>query len=142
MTKLKITSISEAFIITKLVYPPYIFLTLIVSSVFYSKQETHSPSQLAVASMTDNDPRDDPVDPLLAGFNQSELRTASEFLTNWLPFLSKDLCQHCSSKLADRVRSVATGTHLFALSVCFPPKIRARKLCNCKIDSIFYVLNS
>ncbi|PQQ14966.1 uncharacterized protein Pyn_09106 [Prunus yedoensis var. nudiflora] len=49
---------------------------------------------------------DKPVDPFLVGYQPSELRIASEFLTTWLSFLSRDLCNHCSTKLADRVRSL------------------------------------
>ncbi|XP_041020910.1 RNA demethylase ALKBH9B-like [Juglans microcarpa x Juglans regia] len=47
-----------------------------------------------------------PSDPLLLKFEPSELRTASEFLTTWLPFLSRDLCPDCSQTLSDRVRSL------------------------------------
>ncbi|XP_052196981.1 RNA demethylase ALKBH9B isoform X2 [Diospyros lotus] len=45
-------------------------------------------------------------DPFLLNYNPTELRIASEFLSNWLPFLSKGLCHHCSQTLSDRVRSL------------------------------------
>ncbi|KAL1315353.1 hypothetical protein HN51_042120 [Arachis hypogaea] len=45
-------------------------------------------------------------DPFLLNYQPSELRIASEFFTNWLPFLSKDLCNHCTQSLSDRIRSI------------------------------------
>ncbi|MED6148529.1 RNA demethylase alkbh9b [Stylosanthes scabra] len=45
-------------------------------------------------------------DPFLLNYQPSELRIASEFFTNWLPFLSKDLCNHCTQLLSDRIRSI------------------------------------
>ncbi|XP_050228805.1 RNA demethylase ALKBH9B [Mercurialis annua] len=45
-------------------------------------------------------------DPFLLQYPPSDLRIASEFLTTWLPFLSRDLCQHCSQILANRIRSL------------------------------------
>lgn len=56
--------------------------------------------------MTDDNHRDKPVDPFLVDYQPSELRIASEFLTTWLPFLTRDLCAHCATVLADRVRSL------------------------------------
>ncbi|KAG6645583.1 hypothetical protein I3843_08G126300 [Carya illinoinensis] len=47
-----------------------------------------------------------PSDPFLLKYSTSELRTASEFLTNCIPFLSRDLCPDCSQTLLDRVRSL------------------------------------
>ncbi|XP_050363712.1 RNA demethylase ALKBH9B isoform X2 [Argentina anserina] len=47
-----------------------------------------------------------PLDPFLVGYQPSELRIASEFLTTWLPFLTRDLCRRCATALADRVRSL------------------------------------
>ncbi|XP_062144180.1 RNA demethylase ALKBH9B [Alnus glutinosa] len=46
------------------------------------------------------------TDPFLVKYKPSELRIASEFLTTWLPFLSRDLCDHCAQTLSDRVRSL------------------------------------
>ncbi|XP_004287820.1 PREDICTED: uncharacterized protein LOC101301905 [Fragaria vesca subsp. vesca] len=46
-------------------------------------------------------------DPFLVGYQPSELRIASEFLTTWLPFLTRDLCPLCATSLADRVRSLS-----------------------------------
>ncbi|KAF7817327.1 RNA demethylase ALKBH5 [Senna tora] len=45
-------------------------------------------------------------DPFLLNYQPSELRIASEFFTTWLPFLSKDLCRHCTRILSDRIRSI------------------------------------
>ncbi|XP_031116409.1 RNA demethylase ALKBH9B-like isoform X1 [Ipomoea triloba] len=45
-------------------------------------------------------------DPFLLKFSPEELRIASEFLSNWLPFLSRDLCHSCTQTLSDRVRSI------------------------------------
>jgi hypothetical protein len=45
-------------------------------------------------------------DPFLLKYNQEELRIASEFLSNWLPFLTRDLCSHCTRTLSDRVKSL------------------------------------
>ncbi|XP_021668135.2 RNA demethylase ALKBH9B isoform X2 [Hevea brasiliensis] len=45
-------------------------------------------------------------DPFLLQYQPSDLRIASEFLTTWLPFLSRDLCQHCTQILSDRIRSL------------------------------------
>ncbi|XP_028771239.1 TMV resistance protein N-like [Neltuma alba] len=45
-------------------------------------------------------------DPFLLNYQPSELRIASEFFATWLPFLSKDLCGHCSAILSDRIRSI------------------------------------
>ncbi|KAM1156202.1 hypothetical protein ACFX13_027582 [Malus domestica] len=59
--------------------------------------------------MTDNtadNNRVEPEDPFLVAYQPSELRIASEFLSTWLSFLTRDLCPHCSAKLADRVRSL------------------------------------
>ncbi|XP_024975125.1 RNA demethylase ALKBH5 isoform X2 [Cynara cardunculus var. scolymus] len=56
--------------------------------------------------VTPNQPPEDEFDPFLQGYNPSDLRTASEFLLNWLPFLSKGLCDHCSHSISHRVRSL------------------------------------
>ncbi|KAI4316439.1 hypothetical protein L6164_024418 [Bauhinia variegata] len=45
-------------------------------------------------------------DPFLLNYQPSELRIASEFFTTWLPFLSRDLCPHCTQILSDRIRSI------------------------------------
>ncbi|KAI4330357.1 hypothetical protein MLD38_028654 [Melastoma candidum] len=44
-----------------------------------------------------------------SNYQESELRIASEFLTTWLPFLSRDLCSRCSLLLSDRINSLASG---------------------------------
>ncbi|KAI3813604.1 hypothetical protein L1987_18332 [Smallanthus sonchifolius] len=56
--------------------------------------------------VTRSQPPEDEIDPFLQNYNPSDLRTAAEFLSNWLPFLSKGLCDHCSHLIADRVRSL------------------------------------
>ncbi|XP_047334995.1 RNA demethylase ALKBH9B-like [Impatiens glandulifera] len=56
--------------------------------------------------MDGQDPPQDKGDPFLLNYNSADLRIASEFLLNWLPFLSKDLCQLCCQTLSDRVRSI------------------------------------
>ncbi|XP_028106339.1 RNA demethylase ALKBH9B-like isoform X1 [Camellia sinensis] len=45
-------------------------------------------------------------DPLLVKYNANDLRIASEFLSIWLPFLSRGLCLHCSHTLSARIRSL------------------------------------
>ncbi|KAK8942550.1 hypothetical protein KSP39_PZI009547 [Platanthera zijinensis] len=49
------------------------------------------------------------ADPLLKDLNSSDLEVAGEFLTIWLPFLTRDLCQCCSAALIDRVRLLHPG---------------------------------
>ncbi|CAA7391346.1 unnamed protein product [Spirodela intermedia] len=39
-------------------------------------------------------------------YDASELKIAAEFLTNWLPFLTKDLCEGCTASMRDRIRSL------------------------------------
>lgn len=48
-------------------------------------------------------------DPFLRQYQPSELKIVSEFLTNWLPFLSKDLCKDCNHLLSNRIRSLDPG---------------------------------
>ncbi|XP_030497196.2 RNA demethylase ALKBH9B [Cannabis sativa] len=52
------------------------------------------------------DRRVEPADPFLVKYQPSELKIASEFLTTWLPFLSRDLCSSCTDVLSDRIRSL------------------------------------
>ncbi|XP_015889643.1 RNA demethylase ALKBH9B [Ziziphus jujuba] len=47
-----------------------------------------------------------PVDPFLLNYQPRDLEIASEFLGTWLPFLSRDLCHHCTDTLSDRIRSL------------------------------------
>lgn len=49
-------------------------------------------------------------DRFLLSFNASDREIAEEFLTTWLPFLTKDLCNCCSDILRDRIRSLNTGS--------------------------------
>lgn len=48
-------------------------------------------------------------DPFLLNYDATELRIASEFLSNWLPFLSRGLCRRCIRTLSDRIRSLGNG---------------------------------
>ncbi|XVF59761.1 hypothetical protein PTKIN_Ptkin07bG0301900 [Pterospermum kingtungense] len=45
-------------------------------------------------------------DPFLVQYQPSELKIASEFLTTWLPFLSRDLCRRCTQTLSQRIRAL------------------------------------
>lgn len=56
---------------------------------------------------TDLRPKTD--DPFLLQYSESELRIASEFLGTWLPFLSRDLCRHCTQTLSDRVHFLSSA---------------------------------
>ncbi|PWA68942.1 2-oxoglutarate (2OG) and Fe(II)-dependent oxygenase superfamily protein [Artemisia annua] len=56
--------------------------------------------------MINGAPVEEEDDPFLSGYNDADLRTVSEFLSNWLPFLSKGLCHHCSDSLVHRVHSL------------------------------------
>lgn len=53
------------------------------------------------------EPVDD--DPFLRKYQPSDLKIASEFLTTWLPFLSRDLCSDCVHVLSRRIRSLHPG---------------------------------
>ncbi|XP_077221032.1 2-oxoglutarate (2OG) and Fe(II)-dependent oxygenase superfamily protein [Tasmannia lanceolata] len=48
-------------------------------------------------------------DPFIRNFKASELQIAAEFLTDWLPFLTRDLCPDCKQILQDRVHSIDPG---------------------------------
>ncbi|XP_010446824.1 PREDICTED: uncharacterized protein LOC104729570 [Camelina sativa] len=51
----------------------------------------------------------DPIyeeDVFLGKYQSSELKIASEFLTTWLPFLSRDLCKDCLHLFSHRIRSL------------------------------------
>ncbi|KAM7251860.1 hypothetical protein ACFE04_023743 [Oxalis oulophora] len=54
-------------------------------------------------------------DAFINQYEPSELRIASEFLTRWLPFLSKDLCLNCTKTLTNRISSLASGNTEFKL---------------------------
>ncbi|CAK7334289.1 unnamed protein product [Dovyalis caffra] len=45
-------------------------------------------------------------DPFLVQYQPSDLKVASEFLSTWFPFLSRDLCSNCTKTLSDRIRSL------------------------------------
>ncbi|XP_008790040.2 RNA demethylase ALKBH9B-like [Phoenix dactylifera] len=48
-------------------------------------------------------------DPFVQDYEPSELEIAAEFLTNWLPFLTRDLCDGCSAALRRRIQSLHPG---------------------------------
>ncbi|KAL6551965.1 hypothetical protein OROGR_008119 [Orobanche gracilis] len=48
-------------------------------------------------------------DPFLLNYDDTELQIAAEFLSNWLPFLSRGLCKSCTRTLSDGIRSLHTG---------------------------------
>ena len=58
--------------------------------------------------------KSDKDDPFLVQYQPSDLNIASEFLSTWLPYLSRDLCHNCSKTLSDRIRSLS-GFHNFFL---------------------------
>lgn len=45
----------------------------------------------------------------LENYQPSELRIASEFLKDWLPFLSEGLCRKCTRTLSKRIQTVDPG---------------------------------
>ncbi|CAA7035738.1 unnamed protein product [Microthlaspi erraticum] len=49
---------------------------------------------------------DEEDDVFLSKYQPSELKVSSEFLTTWLPFLSRDLCKDCVHLLSHRIRSL------------------------------------
>ncbi|KAH0454324.1 hypothetical protein IEQ34_016248 [Dendrobium chrysotoxum] len=49
------------------------------------------------------------LDRFLQRFNASDRMIAEEFLSTWLPFLTKDLCEGCAGILRGRIRSLNTG---------------------------------
>lgn len=52
----------------------------------------------------------------LRNYNANDRRIASEFLSDWLPFLTNGLCEPCSIKLTHRVRSLRPGNYCKTLS--------------------------
>ncbi|KAJ4783469.1 2-oxoglutarate (2OG) and Fe(II)-dependent oxygenase superfamily protein [Rhynchospora pubera] len=56
-------------------------------------------------------------DPLVRAYTASEREIAAEFLTDWLPFLSQDLCDHCSLAIRRRIESLRSGTSVKAEQV-------------------------
>ncbi|KAH7519932.1 hypothetical protein FEM48_Zijuj08G0089800 [Ziziphus jujuba var. spinosa] len=65
-----------------------------------------------------------PVDPFLLNYQPRDLEIASEFLGTWLPFLSRDLCHHCTDTLSDRIRSlepVVSVRYLIIAKLCSNP---------------------
>ncbi|KAF5178626.1 Rna demethylase alkbh9b [Thalictrum thalictroides] len=45
-------------------------------------------------------------DPFIVKYQAPELKIAAEFLTTWLPFLTRDLCNNCTQSLSTRVLSL------------------------------------
>lgn len=58
-------------------------------------------------------------DPFIRDHDAAELEIAGEFLTNWFPFLTRDLCDGCSQTLADRIKSLRPGPFFFSKSFFF-----------------------
>ncbi|KAL0332730.1 UNVERIFIED_CONTAM: RNA demethylase ALKB, partial [Sesamum calycinum] len=54
------------------------------------------------------------VDPFLLNYDAAEVRIAAEFLSNWLPFLSRGLCKSCTQTLTDGIRSLHTEENFAA----------------------------
>ncbi|KAK4416811.1 RNA demethylase ALKB [Sesamum alatum] len=54
------------------------------------------------------------VDPFLLNYDAAEVRIAAEFLSNWLPFLSRGLCKSCTQTLSDGIRSLHTEENFAA----------------------------
>ncbi|CAL0332208.1 unnamed protein product [Lupinus luteus] len=52
------------------------------------------------------EPEESNMDPFLLDYQPSELGIASEFLSTWLPFLTQDLCHHCTQSLSHRIRRI------------------------------------
>ncbi|KAK6922616.1 hypothetical protein RJ641_010920 [Dillenia turbinata] len=51
-------------------------------------------------------------DPFLLKYSDSELQIASEFLSTWFPFLSRDLCTCCTRNLSNSIRSLDPATEV------------------------------
>lgn len=49
------------------------------------------------------------MDPFLLKYTADEIKIAAEFLSNWIPFLSRGLCKSCTGTLTDAIRSLETG---------------------------------
>ncbi|XP_022133128.1 uncharacterized protein LOC111005802 [Momordica charantia] len=63
-------------------------------------------------------------DSFLSNYKPSERRIASEFLTTWLPFLSRDLCPDCTQLLSDRIRALDPAVHSDEKSSSTPPIVK------------------
>ncbi|CAI9780566.1 unnamed protein product [Fraxinus pennsylvanica] len=84
-------------------------------------------------------------DPFLQDYSAEELRIASEFLSNWLPFLSCGLCKSCTETLSDRIRSlnpeingeVGPGKKKGKFSVSAIMDLsRSKEDCDCSVGSL------
>ncbi|KAL7143705.1 hypothetical protein ABFS83_08G209900 [Erythranthe nasuta] len=54
------------------------------------------------------------MDSFLLNYDAAEVRIAAEFLSNWLPYLSRGLCESCTTTLSNGIESLHTGD--FAVS--------------------------
>ncbi|XP_065856392.1 RNA demethylase ALKBH9B [Euphorbia lathyris] len=78
-------------------------------------------------------------DPFLLQYQPSDLRIASEFLTTWLPFLSRDLCRNCTQILSDRIHSLDSGVDSeakplpFDKTIAIPSNVDSRENC-CEVN--------
>lgn len=77
--------------------------------------------------MTD-DAKPQNMDPFLLNFDANEVRIAAEFLSNWMPFLTRGLCKSCTRTLSDGVRSLHAEGHA---AVSTPNMVNANQ---CKED--------
>lgn len=82
-------------------------------------------------------------DPFLLRYDDSELRIASEFLSTWLPFLSRDLCRHCTQILSDRIHSLSPevndrmeSSNSGEGSSCLTPDCDDKDVDNCDTHSL------
>ncbi|VVB10073.1 unnamed protein product [Arabis nemorensis] len=62
-------------------------------------------------------PIDEEDNLFLSRYQSSELKTASEFLTSWFRFLSRDLCKDCVHVLSNRIRSLDPEEHCSDMTV-------------------------
>ncbi|KAL3626862.1 hypothetical protein CASFOL_029267 [Castilleja foliolosa] len=62
--------------------------------------------------MSDHRKSEKMEDPFLLNYDETEIAIAAEFLSNWLPFLSRGLCKSCTQTLSDGIRSLHTGVKL------------------------------
>lgn len=91
-----------------------LLLSLLLFFFFYFSDSTFRVDSLAMEEQHHRQPKPNSInasesDPFLLNYTPSDLRTASEFLATWLPFLSRDLCTRCTQSLSDRIQSIDPG---------------------------------
>lgn len=88
-------------------------LTYIYAVVPFVKSHRSLSWRLCTGSSAMGDyPKAPKKDPFLLNFDTNEVRIAAEFLSNWLPFLSRGLCKSCTQTLSDGIRSLHTGVYM------------------------------